>query len=100
MQDMLFRETDRTKYLMGDSSAFCRGFSAADFRRSSFQKRCFIKTIAMNQCVSGRPRRCKRGCSFASKPREVMLDCLKFPNRSFKGDPLIGIRDSHGQNRL
>src|SRR6516225_4421098 len=100
MQDMLFREPDGTKDLMGDSRTFGSSFGAADFCRSSREKRCFIKTIAPDYCVYGRPRHRKRGCRFPSKPREVVLDGLEFPNWSFKGNPLIGIGDTQRQNRL
>src|SRR6516162_1412473 len=100
MQDMLFREPDGTKDLMGDSRTFGSSFGAADFCRSSLEKRCFIKTIAPDYCVYGRPRHRKRGCRFPSKPREVVLDGLEFSNCSFKGDPLIGIRDTQRQNRF
>src|SRR6516165_1856490 len=100
MQDMLFSEPDGTKDLMGDSRTFRSGFGAADFCRSSFEKRCFIKTVALGYCVCGRSRHRKRGCRFPGKSGEVVLDSLEFTNWSFKGNPLIGIRDTQRQNRL
>src|SRR6516165_10334240 len=100
MQDMLFSEPNGTEHLMSDAGAFGSGFSAANFCRSSFEKRCFIKTIAPDYCVCGRPRHRKRGCRFPSEPREVVLDSLEFPNWSVKGNPLIGIRNTQRQNRL
>src|SRR6266516_4896338 len=90
MQDMILGESDRTEDLMGDSSAF----------GSSFEKSRFINIAALTNCTGGRARHGERSCRFPSEPREVVLDCLEFPNWSFEGHPLVGIRDTQRQNRL
>src|ERR1700745_2014743 len=100
MQNMLLGKADRTKYLMSDTGAFRRSFSATNFRRGRFEERRFVKILALGKGVSGRSRRCERSCRFASEPREVLLDCLEFPDRALEGDALIGIRDGQRQNGL
>ena len=91
MQNMLLGEADRTKDLMGDTSAFRCGFGAANFCRGRFEKCRFIKTVAFSDRVGGGTGDCKRSGGFSSKTREVLLHCLKLPDRSFEGDTLIGM---------